>query len=1355
MRRTTSISALTLVALAGSATGQRTDFTFPFGGATNEQPGIVPIEFYFADDGMGNPEQRRYTGLDPDTMMQGDNRLDSALPADLATFQIPTPAPGGFPPVLAYVASGDLAQEFADLMVYQRRDGFFASGLILPRQDAVWAFRFDAAVSDGMGGFVPTEATVRIANRIGNGFNESGSEFVLIGDTGQDIIMGSRALTDGRETDLRSFFGGQFVGDSTRDGLLSVDEGGSIGNFPDRNAVNGAIVTYYLSVDTQFSPSFLPQLVDLDILVSLPINEPNFPVNEILMPGDFVNGVARLINTTADDPMSPGTLANPQGRRGPFIAAYRDDDLNIVDFVGGNEYAYQFDIPTPSLVSVFNNDGFADPAVNSEDHDYILTDTTALNQTTNTGGAASPIIEASLDRFDNRTNRQNTLGVFQAGTYFLVVDGDRGDGGFDINLGLSPQAPAPTPGGVTGGFALGDITALPRSFQLSGDTINSEDSFTGYFSNKNVQDFGFGNASNGDDIYSFNVPTTFGGGRSLDGVILSWDNNEDFNTTDNPSNDLAGHSTFLLNSLSNENGVELRSDNSRERIANDMLDGRDFETEPVGADPSFSANVQTQAFQFIDPVTRGFVSPVIRSRADDYFIVVDEFNRQPAPLTAGAQFAPYDAQFSAALISDFRTLGEIGNPEDLALFSTAATGGTSDMDTVLSLWDTDDQLASNFPDDGDGSLRYFNDDIDFGAGNFQSEIQVEIGEILGFGDKFALVQELAAGNLPDQLDRLDRQEWLIVSNAAASPVGDRNVLLDISNTRESVSQQSLNVEIGAAALVHFELNRFDDIDPTTLESFGIIASNESNYDNASTATVQNDPGRIEAHSFQSLFDTALGTYDEFGNLVDGSSESNASEVTNCGTGGLLTSRILPDGLYFIAVVGDGDDNVGNDPRPRPFFQDEFTINPGDGTGSFSLLIGQDPVVLVDPSSVPVQNPGLVGQSRQNVALPASGIAWYSFSISDAGVTPAVAGNLAAGNIGSSDQVFDISSYDPLDERFDGEITIYNSDGDAIFNNDDGRSLAGTFEEGRLSSGDYLYIIDGTSTTHNDDFIAYGGENRFFDCSVRRLSSPGSTDLDGGAGQFSVFFRAGTVAQGVADEVRNLPPVATVVGQVDRDEQIFGSFSISFGTAPTIIEDLEVLAQENDVITIDTFGSDFDTEVALWRVEGPASAITGGEFIASDDDENNTGTFVSELIGPGLTEDVNTLPAGNYIVGVFGFNNAFADDFIATPVGVIDPEAGNYTLNISDGNARATTTRSGSIGVNGSAFYLFQVGFVGCNEFDLAEPAGVISQADVSEFINLFFANSPTVAAYAAPFDVVSQADVNAFVAGFFAGCPTN
>ncbi|MEL6329713.1 MAG: hypothetical protein AAFR38_08635 [Planctomycetota bacterium] len=61
---------------------------------------------------------------------------------------------------------------------------------------------------------------------------------------------------------------------------------------------------------------------------------------------------------------------------------------------------------------------------------------------------------------------------------------------------------------------------------------------------------------------------------------------------------------------------------------------------------------------------------------------------------------------------------------------------------------------------------------------------------------------------------------------------------------------------------------------------------------------------------------------------------------------------------------------------------------------------------------------------------------------------------------------------------------------------------------------------------------------------------------------------------------------------------------------------------------------------------------------------------------------------------------------------------------------------------------------GCSPADLVEPFGVISQADVAEFVNLFFASDPRVAVLAAPTDVVSQADVGAFVDLFFAGCPT-
>ncbi|MEL6328786.1 MAG: hypothetical protein AAFR38_03925 [Planctomycetota bacterium] len=60
----------------------------------------------------------------------------------------------------------------------------------------------------------------------------------------------------------------------------------------------------------------------------------------------------------------------------------------------------------------------------------------------------------------------------------------------------------------------------------------------------------------------------------------------------------------------------------------------------------------------------------------------------------------------------------------------------------------------------------------------------------------------------------------------------------------------------------------------------------------------------------------------------------------------------------------------------------------------------------------------------------------------------------------------------------------------------------------------------------------------------------------------------------------------------------------------------------------------------------------------------------------------------------------------------------------------------------------------CSPIDFAAPFGVISQTDVSEFVNLFFANDPRVAALASPFDIVSQTDVTEFVNLFFQGCPS-
>ncbi|MEL6328083.1 MAG: choice-of-anchor tandem repeat NxxGxxAF-containing protein [Planctomycetota bacterium] len=77
----------------------------------------------------------------------------------------------------------------------------------------------------------------------------------------------------------------------------------------------------------------------------------------------------------------------------------------------------------------------------------------------------------------------------------------------------------------------------------------------------------------------------------------------------------------------------------------------------------------------------------------------------------------------------------------------------------------------------------------------------------------------------------------------------------------------------------------------------------------------------------------------------------------------------------------------------------------------------------------------------------------------------------------------------------------------------------------------------------------------------------------------------------------------------------------------------------------------------------------------------------------------------------------------------------------------------------SGVYLVQlppvVAPLGCSPADLAEPLGLISQADSTEFVSLFFADDPSAARLAEPFDSVTQLDVAAFVSLFFEGCPSD
>ncbi|MFP6880682.1 MAG: DVUA0089 family protein, partial [Roseibacillus sp.] len=89
-----------------------------------------------------------------------------------------------------------------------------------------------------------------------------------------------------------------------------------------------------------------------------------------------------------------------------------------------------------------------------------------------------------------------------------------------------------------------------------------------------------------------------------------------------------------------------------------------------------------------------------------------------------------------------------------------------------------------------------------------------------------------------------------------------------------------------------------------------------------------------------------------------------------------------------------------------------------------------------------------------------------------------------------------------------------------------------------------------------------------------------------------------------------------------------------------------LGAASEAVTIDSFGSAFDTELAVFNATG--------NLILSNDDAG--GVFQSELdLFVGLDE-------GDYYVALGGWNSAFGDGFGATGGG----EAGDFVLNYPNG-----------------------------------------------------------------------------------------
>lgn len=132
----------------------------------------------------------------------------------------------------------------------------------------------------------------------------------------------------------------------------------------------------------------------------------------------------------------------------------------------------------------------------------------------------------------------------------------------------------------------------------------------------------------------------------------------------------------------------------------------------------------------------------------------------------------------------------------------------------------------------------------------------------------------------------------------------------------------------------------------------------------------------------------------------------------------------------------------------------------------------------------------------------------------------------------------------------------------------------------------------------------------------------------------------------------------------------GSLDIQFEVAqppqPPVSMNLGVIATINDPVTVDTRGSDFDTELGVYN--------SVGTLLATNDD--------IDLFGGDLDSEIilGTLPAGTYYTALGGFNTNYGNGFNVTG----GSAAGNYEFNYNGG------AMPGALAAGAVKWFSFQV-----------------------------------------------------------------
>ncbi len=331
-------------------------------------------------------------------------------------------------------------------------------------------------------------------------------------------------------------------------------------------------------------------------------------------------------------------------------------------------------------------------------------------------------------------------------------------------------------------------------------------------------------------------------------------------------------------------------------------------------------------------------------------------------------------------------------------------------------------------------------------------------------------------------------------------------------------------------------------------------------------------------------------------------------------------------------------------------------------------------------------------------------------------------------------IFDVGSigdsntdlrFDTCGSNFDTEIALWDSNGILLAQNDDDCGTQSVIDA-NLPAGDYVLAITGYNVEFGSDYAVnpIGGcsnsgdwkfnveNNEIFSGSIPsgRVMyigfSLGDADCDGD----------GTPDSAELDCDNNgIPDECEIPTQAEADAE--GS--------------LGVIGVENEVITISTCGSDFDTEIAVFD--------SAGILIGENDD------FCGPAPARQSQLDLN-LPAGRYYLAVSGYNTVFSDGFgIQINAGGTCSAGGELDIMVGDFSATDFLFGSGRV-----ILAPFDVDVAPACQADLTGD-GSLNFFDVSSFISLFSSSDPI-----ADFNndgAYNFFDVSAFLIAFANGCP--